>query len=114
MDCTVGLKMTRETHAGLHRETAVTPTVRWESVELFSAADAPRLLDYCERNNVTVLGIEGFLVKDNKRVPDTGAIADYSELDRTHDGSRRSVAAARKFLASIGNSDLLFEFELKA
>jgi hypothetical protein len=106
--------MTREAHADVHMETTVTPTLRWGSAELFSAADVPRLLDYCERNNVTVLGIEGFLVKDNRRVPHAGAIADYSELDRVRDGSQLSVDAARNFFASIGNSDLLFEFELKA
>ena len=106
--------MTRQAHADLSMETTVKPTLRWGETDLFSAADAAKLLDYCERNRVTVLGIEGFLVKDNRRVPDMRAIADYSELDRTHDGSRLSVGAARKFLTSIGNSDLLFEFELKA
>ena len=91
----------------------ILPTLRWRNADLFSPADAAEMLDRCEKRGVTVLGIEGFRIGNDQRVPDPTAIADYSALAQARDRSRRSIDAARKFISSFAQTDLLFEFELQ-
>ena len=55
----------------------IPPTLRLRKADLFSSADAAEMLDICEKQGVTVLGIEGFRIGNGQRVPDPTAIADY-------------------------------------
>lgn len=89
------------------------PTKVWGSTPLFNLIDGRKLLDYCDKHDAAVLGIEGFKIIGDKRSPDLGCIADFSKLTTTDEKfavlSRR---AARHFLDSILNKDIFLEFVL--
>jgi hypothetical protein len=109
----MGQEMKQRSHLDLAPDADVHTTLRWGNADLFSSNDAVEMLDRCEKRGVTVLGIEGFRIENNRRIPDPTAIADYSALAQAPDRSRASIDAARKFVASFRQSDLLFEFELQ-
>lgn len=90
------------------------PTRLWGGTPLFNLIDGVKLLRFCEEHNAAVLGIEGFKVIGDKRVPDLGCIADFSTLvvaagENFPEASRKS---ARCFIDSILDDDILLEFVL--
>lgn len=72
------------------------------------------MLDFCCEQNAAVLGIEGFNVVKGKRVPNMDYIADFSGLISVagDDFPRISREAARRFIGSIIDEQLLLEFVL--
>lgn len=92
----------------------VRPTKLWGEIALFDSVDGLKVLDVCEQLNVSVLGIEGFRIVENHRVPDMNFIADFSVLigvaqDRFPAASRES---ARNFINTISDEGVLLEFVL--
>jgi hypothetical protein len=87
------------------------PTKVWGNTPLFNLIDGRKLLDYCDKHDAAVLGIEGFKIIGDKRIPDLDCIADFSKFTTTSEkfavSSRR---AARHFLDSILNKDIFLEF----
>jgi hypothetical protein len=77
---------------------------------LISSEDAPRFLDACERQEVLVLGVDGFRILDGVVEPDMNAIADFSTLV----DAQESVTESRRFVAAIRTPGTLFEFTLAA
>ncbi|MCU1758987.1 hypothetical protein NTD84_04555 [Pseudomonas sp. 14P_8.1_Bac3] len=90
----------------------VTPTVMWNGTPLFDVDDGVRLLDYCRQNNFAVLGIEGFKVKGNKRIPDMNCIVDFSASLTEVDFAAKSAEASRLIIESMIGSGILIEFVL--
>jgi hypothetical protein len=109
----MGQEMKQGSPRELPPDANIRPTLRWRNADLFSPADAAEMLDGCEKRGVTVLGIEGFRIGNDRCFPDPTAIADYSTLAQARDRSRRSIDAARKFIRSFAQRDMLFEFELQ-
>ena len=72
------------------------------------------LLDLCSEHNAAVLGIEGFNIVKGKRVPNMDYIADFSDLIAVagDDFPESSREAARRFIGSITDEQLLLEFVL--
>ncbi|MBC3205757.1 hypothetical protein HU755_03095 [Pseudomonas sp. SWRI111] len=89
------------------------PTRVWGSTPLFNLIDGRKLLDYCDEHDAVVLGVEGFKIIADKRIPDLDCIADFSKLTTAGEEfaalSRRS---ARHFLDTISNKDIFLEFIL--
>ncbi|WP_042556007.1 MULTISPECIES: hypothetical protein [Pseudomonas] len=95
-------------------EKGLEPTRLWGGVPLFNLIDGHKLLVFCDEHDVAVLGIEGFKVVGDKRVPDMDCIADFSALTIT---ARElfpveSRKLAKCFLSSISDPDMLLEFVL--
>lgn len=90
------------------------PTRYWGNVPLFNIQDGIKLINFCEKHNIAVLGIEGFKIINDKRVPDLDYIADFSALMMVSGDNFPSVSriSALKFLNTIGNEEILIEFEL--
>ncbi|MCE1190633.1 MAG: hypothetical protein LWW96_00620 [Acidovorax sp.] len=90
------------------------PTKWWGEVALFSLSDAALLLDYCSDNGLAVLGVEGFRIEGNHRIPDVDAIADFSGLMKVSSTSfaERSIAAMREFLKMLPQDGEMLEFVL--
>lgn len=89
------------------------PTKVWGSTPLFNLIDGRKLLDYCDKHDAVVLGIEGFKIIGDKRIPDLDCIADFSILATTgEEFTVLSRRAARNFLDSILNKDIFLEFVL--
>ncbi len=89
------------------------PTRLWGSTPLFNLSDGRKLLNYCDKHDAAVLGIEGFKIIGDKRVPDLDCIADFSSLVTS--GAEFPVCsrkAARHFIDSISNADIFLEFVL--
>jgi hypothetical protein len=90
------------------------PSKWWGSVALFNADDALVLVDFCEKNHIAVLGLEGFRLTENARTPEMNCIVDCSELSRIA-GPRfqeASIASVKDFIRSLSKEDLYFEFVL--
>ncbi|MBR8657336.1 hypothetical protein KDH83_28870 [Achromobacter sp. Marseille-Q0513] len=89
------------------------PTRMWGDVPLFNLSDSHNMLNYCDENDVAVLGIEGFKIVGKKRIPDLECVADFSSLVTAGEGfpslSRKS---ARNFLDSIQDLNVFLEFVL--
>lgn len=81
---------------------------------MFSVSDGLVLMDYCERNGIAVLGVEGFRLKEGSRIPDMDCIADFSELAEISGPAFpvRSIAAMKGFLSSMPEEELFLEFVL--
>ncbi|MBA6065910.1 MULTISPECIES: hypothetical protein [Pseudomonas] len=90
------------------------PTRMWGDTPLFNLEDGRKLLDFCEVHDAAVLGIEGFKIVGDKRIPDLDCIADFSSLAVS--AGKRFPAASRKsarcFLDTISGSDVFLEFVL--
>ena len=76
---------------------------------MIATKDAETLLDECEVRGVTVLGIEGLRLQVGATVPDMNAIADFSYVS----SSSASIVAARRFVRTLGTSDLFLDFVLR-
>lgn len=90
------------------------PTKWWGKVALFSLPDAALLMDYCANRGIAVLGVEGFRLEGNQRIPDLDAIADFSELMSTSSTlfPERSVTAMKAFFRLMPQDGVLLEFVL--
>ncbi|MFU7394077.1 hypothetical protein ACM74P_28390 [Pseudomonas aeruginosa] len=90
------------------------PTRLWNGVPLFDLVDSFKLMDYCDRHDAAVLGIEGFRIVGDKRIPDLGYIADFSALAVTTGDKFPALSrvSARDFLDSISDVDIFLEFVL--
>ena len=90
------------------------PTRLWGETPLFNLIDGYKLLVFCDEHDVAVLGIEGFKIVGDKRVPDMDCIADFSTLAMTAGElfPAESRKSAKYFLDSISAPDTLFEFVL--
>ncbi|GFM59940.1 hypothetical protein PSCICG_11000 [Pseudomonas cichorii] len=83
------------------------------SAPLFDLSDGRKLLGYCDRHGVVVLGIEGFQVLGDKRVSNYDCIADFSALMITgEEFSTFSRMTAVRFFDFISNMDTFVEFVL--
>ncbi|MDU8541287.1 MULTISPECIES: hypothetical protein [Pseudomonas syringae group] len=90
----------------------ITPTLMWSGISLFDVGDGVRLVDYCKNNNITILGIESFKVKGNKRIPDMDCIVDFSSSLNKMDFALKSIGASRAIIESMSGSGILMEFVL--
>jgi hypothetical protein len=90
------------------------PVLRRSGLELIDVRGARRIIDECRRERVTVLGIEGFHVREDQTVPDMGAIADFSMAAQLPSSERiaRTTADAEAFLDAVGDRELLFDITL--
>jgi len=90
------------------------PTKLWGDTPLFNLIDGRKLLIFCEEHDAAVLGIEGFRVVEDRRVPDMDCIADFSALAMT--AGKQFPAESRElskcFLNSISDPNILLEFVL--
>lgn len=86
----------------------------FEGAQLFDVALSKKVLDKCEEYDVAVLGIEGFIVLEGRRIPDMNCIADFSELIEIAGGDfpKCSRKAAIKFIEEFVDHDTLVEFVL--
>ena len=91
---------------------AVVPTLMWGDVPLFDVLDAFKLVDYCERNNIAILGIEGFKVKGDRRIPDMDCIVDFSSSLNDGCFAKKTIEASRRIMSGIDDRDTLLEFVL--
>lgn len=91
---------------------AVTPTLMWRDVPLFDISDGFKLVEYCECNNIAVLGIEGFKVKDGRRIPDMDCIVDFSASINDCCFARKTIEASRRIMNEINDRNTLLEFVL--
>jgi hypothetical protein len=83
---------------------------------LVHVGDAEKMIAFCERLKLVILGIEGFKEDGFRLIPDMELIADFSALSDLPPNERcsRSVASAELFLKKIPNSpNLLLDFELE-
>lgn len=53
------------------------PARLWGEIPLFNLIDGYKLLFFCDEHGAGVLGIEGFKIVGDKRVPDMDYIADF-------------------------------------
>lgn len=90
----------------------ITPTLMWSGIPLFDVGDGIRLVEYCKNNNIAILGIEGFKVKGNKRIPDMDCVVDFSSSLNEMNFALKSVGASRAIIESMSGSDILMEFVL--
>ena len=90
----------------------ITPTLMWGGTPLFDAYDGIRLIDFCKNNEIAVLGIEGFKIKGDKRVPDMDCIVDFSASLNEVDFTARSIEASRVIVESMSNRGVFMEFLL--
>lgn len=90
------------------------PTRFWNGTPLFNSIDGRKLLVFCDEHDAAILGIEGFKIVGDKRVPDMDCIADFSALAITVGElfPAESRKSAKYFLSSISDPDTLLEFVL--
>ena len=88
----------------------IEPTLMWNGIPLFDAADGVELIDYCWGNNIAVLGVEGFKIEGGRRVPKMDCIIDFSASLNEEGFAKKSVEACRTIIESIDSSDVLMEF----
>lgn len=81
-------------------------------VPLFDVLDAFKLVEYCERNNIAILGIEGFKVKGDRRIPDMDCIVDFSSSLNDDCFVKTTIEASRRILSGIDDRDTLLGFVL--
>jgi|AGTN01.1.fsa_nt_gi hypothetical protein len=87
------------------------PTTWRGGVALFNTIDSHRLIDLCEDMKIGILGIEGFILDNEKIIPVMDLIADFSVL-LVEDFPILSTNAARKFLSISDKNNVLYEFSL--
>ena len=90
----------------------ITPTLVWCGTPLFDVDDGIKLVDYCKKNNIAVLGIEGFKIKGGKRVPDMDCIVDFSASLNEVSFAVKSIEASRIIIESMRGSGIFMEFML--
>jgi hypothetical protein len=72
--------------------------------ELIAAADLPAFVSACEQLNARIVGFEGFRIRNDGVVPDTGLIADLSTVKDV----AASLEAARRFLTTFPFEGIYF------
>lgn len=90
----------------------ITPTLMWGGTPLFDVGDGIRLINYCKNNDIAVLGIEGFKIKGNKRIPDMDCIVDFSSSLNEINFAVKSIEASRIIIESMIGSGIFMEFVL--
>ncbi|MCO4857928.1 hypothetical protein MKD49_15675 [Herbaspirillum sp. WGmk3] len=88
---------------------------RWiGNVPLFNKNDCITLINYCEQNGFGILGMEGFNLLGNSRVPNMDAIVDFSELMNLDqiNFKEKSVSIARDFVSNFYDAEIEFELVL--
>lgn len=90
----------------------IIPTLMWSGTPLFNIDDGGRLIDFCKDNEIAVLGIEGFKIKEDKRVPDMDCIVDFSASLSEINFVVNSIEASRIIIESMIGSDVFMEFVL--
>lgn len=90
----------------------ITPTLVWCGTPLFDVDDAIRLVDYCKKSNIAVLGIEGFKIKGGKRIPDMDCIVDFSASLNEVNFAVKSIEASRIIIGGMRGSGIFMEFVL--
>ncbi len=90
------------------------PTRLWGGTPLFNLSDSHELLNYCDTRDAAVLGIEGFKIVGDKRIPDLDCIADFSALAVAAREAFPALSrkSARDFIESISDRDIFLEFVL--
>jgi len=90
------------------------PTRWWGENPLFSIHDGLVLMEYCAKNGIGVLGVEGFSLEGKYRIPDMDCIADFSMLPSIAGSAfqTQSVDTMRKFLSSLPMKEVFLEFVL--
>lgn len=90
------------------------PTRMWGDTPLFNLDDGRKLLAFCDGHDAAVLGIEGFKIVGDKRIPDLDCIADFSALavSTGKEFPAASRKSARYFLDTISDPDVFLEFVL--
>lgn len=89
-------------------------TIWREGIPLFNIEDGLLLMDYCAKNDIGVLGVEGFYLKEGCRIPNMNCIVDFSNLVII-DPLRfktKSIDMARVFLDGLAVKDIFLEFVL--
>ncbi|TFY84987.1 hypothetical protein DYL61_30240 [Pseudomonas nabeulensis] len=79
---------------------------------LFNVGDGVRLVDYCKNNGIAILGIEGFKIKSDKRIPDMDCIVDFSASLNEMDFAVKSVETSRIIVEGMSGSGIFIEFIL--
>jgi hypothetical protein len=95
---------------GLKELIAITAQVqihKIDSMELIASMDMQRFLKIARKKNATLLGLEGFLLFEDKIIPDMGAIADFSEV--IDNGKMENYSSALQFLLLLKNKNLFFD-----
>lgn len=81
---------------------------KYGSLRVLTCHDAAVFLDGCEAAGVRVLGIEGFLIREDSVVPDMNVIADFSDIS----SASESILEARRFIKDVLRHGLMLEFSL--
>ncbi|MBJ9978332.1 hypothetical protein IAE35_23165 [Pseudomonas sp. S75] len=90
----------------------IVPTLVWNGIPLFDVSDGLRLVDYCKRNGIAVLGVEGFKIKEGKRIPDMDCIVDFSASLNEMDFAVRSVEMSQLIIEGMIGNGIFLEFVL--
>lgn len=91
----------------------IKPTLIHRDIPLFNKMDGNKLIDICDKLDIGILGIEGFVIKNSNIIPQMDYIADFSDSVEDKNFNKISIEASRKFLDSSKNHPtLLFEFVL--
>lgn len=90
----------------------ITPALMWDGTPLFDVSDGVKLVDYCKNNCIAVLGIEGFKIKEGKRIPDMDCIVDFSASLSEMDFAVKSVEMSRLIVEGMSGSKIFLEFVL--
>ncbi|MGF6362616.1 MULTISPECIES: hypothetical protein [Pseudomonas] len=90
----------------------VSPTLMWEGIPLFDVSDAIRLIEYCEGNDIAVLGIEGFRIAGDKRVPDMDCIVGFSASINEDGFVGKSLEVSKRIIKEVDDLETLLEFLL--
>lgn len=75
------------------------------SATLFPSTAAVCVIDFCEENNICILGMDGFRLRGPARIPDMGVIADFSGASAVE-----SIRLARTFVNETMQPELWYEF----
>lgn len=90
----------------------IIPTLIWGGVPLFNISDGIGLVEYCQKNDLAVLGIEGFEVRGDQRIPDMDCIVDFSASLNDEYFVAKSLEASKRILSGLPNGSIFLEFVL--
>ena len=90
----------------------ITPTLMWSGTPLFDVDDGIRLVDYCKNNDIAVLGIEGFVIRGGKTIPDMDCIVDFSLSLGEINFATKSIETSRVIIEGFRGGGILMEFVL--
>jgi hypothetical protein len=90
----------------------------YDSHEIFFRSDAVlKFIDWCDENDISIIGIEGFEVKEHSITPRLDMIADFSEsLGRNDDWNllrEKLNQSARNFFVDSDIHGLVFNFVVR-